>query len=164
MDNSQCKKPVKSFKCKFIRRITCIGGKNGGQTPGSVPLLQKEEYLDTKKFEGCDAKVHSQITKEFRIPNMDKDFGSIQQLHPDLRHFVQQFTDSADNPFFKVEYQLDVFVKHLSKLEFGMGNMVSFPIEVKNGEANLDWLQARDQNWLQTLSNPNWAPGAALQV
>lgn len=74
----------------------------------------------------------------------DAKYGSTEQLHPDLRHYVTQFTDSADNSLFKIEYQLDVFVKHLSKLEFGMGNLVSFPIQVKSGESNLDWLMSRD--------------------
>ena len=53
MDNSQCKKPVKSFKCKLFRRITCYGGiKNAG------PLLTKEEFLREEKFNGCDEKVN----------------------------------------------------------------------------------------------------------
>ena len=53
-------------------------------------------------------------------------------LHPELRHMVKMFTDSCENTLFKVEYQLDVFIKHQSKLEFGMGNNVSFNIEVKS--------------------------------
>ena len=64
----------------------------------------------------------------------------LEALHPDLRHFACILTDSADNALFKVEYRLDVFVKHLSKTEFGQGNSVSFPIQVKNTATNIDWL------------------------
>ena len=37
---------------------------------------------------------------------------------------VKMLAGSMDTPLFKIEYQLDVFVKHQSKLEFGMGNSV----------------------------------------
>lgn len=42
------------------------------------------------------------------------------------------FTDSVSNSLFNVEYELHIFVKHQSKMEFGMGNSVIFPIEIKS--------------------------------
>ena len=39
-------------------------------------------------------------------------------------------SDSVNNSMFKIEYSIQVFIKHKSKLEFGMGNSVIFPIEV----------------------------------
>ena len=45
---------------------------------------------------------------------------------------VKMFTDTCENTLFKIEYQLECFVKHQSKLEFGMGNSVTFPIEIKS--------------------------------
>lgn len=45
---------------------------------------------------------------------------------------TQMLAGSIDSQLFKIEYNLDVFVKHQSKLEFGMGNSVTFPIDVKN--------------------------------
>ena len=47
---------------------------------------------------------------------------------------VNMFSDSVDNSLFKIEYELDVFVKHQSKMEFGMGSKVTFPIEIKSAE------------------------------
>ena len=44
---------------------------------------------------------------------------------------VKMFSNSAENTLFKVEYALDVFVKHQSKLEFGRGEACSFAINVK---------------------------------
>ena len=48
MDNSKCKKPVKSFKIKLARKVSCLAGKSGLQKP----LIHSSEYLDTRKYEG----------------------------------------------------------------------------------------------------------------
>ena len=86
----------------------------------------------TKKFEGIPEKVKEKKVVEFQIPVADKAFGTVDNLHPELRHMVKMFSDSTDNSLFKIEYVLDVFVKHQSKLEFGMGNQESFTIDVKS--------------------------------
>ena len=52
MDNSKCKKPVKCYKIKCWRKITCFGG-----NPGSPPLLKDEEFLVLLKYEGCAEKT-----------------------------------------------------------------------------------------------------------
>ena len=54
MDNSRCKKPVKSFKIKLSRKISCLSGKKGV----GRPLLHVEEYLVANKYEGCPAQSH----------------------------------------------------------------------------------------------------------
>lgn len=59
MDNSDCKKPVKSYKIKLMRRVTCFSGKK------ARPLLTKEEYLVALKYDGCAAKTKDQRTIEF---------------------------------------------------------------------------------------------------
>lgn len=71
------------------------------------------------------------------MPLQEKKFGSVENLHPELRHMVKMFSDSAENPLFKIEYVLDIFVKHQSKLEFGRGERASFNITVKSEEQNL---------------------------
>ena len=71
---------------------------------------------------------------------------------------VKMFTDSADNTLFKVEYILDVFVKHQSKLEFGMGNSVSFPIVVKSESQNLPWVSTKEQTWIMSQDIQTWEP------
>ena len=53
MDNSSCKKAVKSYKVKLMRRITCHAGKLGLWKP----LLADEDYLDAKKYDGCAEKA-----------------------------------------------------------------------------------------------------------
>lgn len=40
--------------------------------------------------------------------------------------------DSSETQFFKISYQLQLYVKHDSKLEFGQGNSVGFHIAVKS--------------------------------
>lgn len=130
-DNTKCKKPVKSFKIKLQRTITCLGGKKGV----GAPLLQDKDYIVSHKHEGNVKELTSELrTIEFQLPVTDKKPGSVDNLHPDLRHMVKMFTDSTSTTLFKVEYVLDVFVKHQSKLEFGMGNCVSFPINVASQE------------------------------
>ena len=42
------------------------------------------------------------------------------------------FSESVHNQMFKIEYHLEVYVKHQSKLEFGKGNAVDFPIIIRN--------------------------------
>jgi len=71
---------------------------------------------------------------------------------------VKMFTDSADNTLFKIEYILDVFVKHQSKLEFGMGNSVSFPIVVKSESQNLPWVSTKEQTWMMSQDIQAWEP------
>ena len=107
-DNTNCKKAVKSFKIKLRRVISCLSGKR----QGSKPLLTLEEYLEAHKYDGCAEKVRETRTIEFMVPDHEKKFGNMDQLHPELRNMVKLFTDSADNSLFKIEYILQVFVKH----------------------------------------------------
>ena len=53
------------------------------------------------------------------MPLMEKKFGSVENLHPELRHMVKMFSDSTDNSLFKIEYALDIFVKHKAPMERG---------------------------------------------
>lgn len=144
MDNSKCKKPVKSYKLKMKRIVECLSGKKGV----GRPLLVDEEYILALKFDGCAENVRDTRTIEFQVPLTDKNYGQTNNLHPELRHMVKMFSDSISNTLFKVSYVLDVFVKHQSKLEFGMGNNVSFPINVQSQEQNLPWVATKEQTWL----------------
>lgn len=153
-DNSQCKKAVKSFKIKLLRRISCMAGK---KVVGK-PALQVEEYLSQIKYPGCPEKQVEQRAISFELPNIDKTTGSADVLHPDIRHMVKLFTDSADNTLFKIEYVLQVFVKHQSKLEFGMGNFVEFPIQVKSREQNLPFMSTKEQLWYESQEIADWQP------
>ena len=73
------------------------------------------------------------------IPSGETKTPSVEILHPELRHMVKMLAGSSDTPLFKIEYFLDIFVKHQSKLEFGMGNSVNFPIDVKNQQVDLPY-------------------------
>ena len=53
-------------------------------------------------------------------------------MHADLQHIISMMSYSCESSLFKVSYTLDVYVKHKSKLEFGRGNMVSFPIIIRS--------------------------------
>ena len=88
----------------------------------------------------------------------DKNFGQVESVHPELRHMVRMFSDSADNSLFKIEYELDVFIKHQSKMEFGMGSKVTFPIEIKSSEQDLPWIEEKEQTWYNSQSIQAWAP------
>ena len=71
---------------------------------------------------------------------------------------VKMLAGSMDTPLFKIEYQLDVFVKHQSKLEFGMGNMVSFPITVKSDQVDLAFVAGKEAEWLRLQNISDWRP------
>jgi len=55
-------------------------------------------------------------------------------MHPDLQYITTMFSESVSNEIFSIEYSLEVYIKHKSKLELGVGNCVTFPITVR-GEA-----------------------------
>ena len=126
MDNSTCRKPVKSFKIKVKRTIQCLSGKKGV----GRPLYENTEYLLVDKHPGCAEKTKCEKTLVFKIPVADKKYGAVDNLHPELRKMVSMFSDSVENTLFKIQYSVDVFVKHQSKLEFGMGNSVTFNVKV----------------------------------
>ncbi len=151
-DNSQCKKAVKSFKAKLLRKISCFSGKKGAKAPS----FQAEEYLVTKKFDGIPEKVKEKKVVEFQIPVADKSAGTVDNLHPELRHMVKMFSDSTENALFKIEYVLDVFVKHQSKLEFGMGNQESFTIDIKSQVQDLPWVASKEETWMMNQGLNAW--------
>lgn len=153
-DNSECKKPVKSFKIKLLRRIQCFPGKKSALKP----VITEEEYLAQIKYEGCAEKVRENRTIEFQLPVADQNYGSTNSLHPDLRPMVKLFSESADNSLFKVEYELQIFVKHLSKLEFGMGNSVTFPIMIRAEAQHVPALEAMEGEWMTSQKLTHWQP------
>ena len=42
MDNSKCKKPIKSFKVKLARKVSCLTGKAGIKKP----VIRSTEYVE----------------------------------------------------------------------------------------------------------------------
>lgn len=63
MDNSKCKKPVKSFKVKLLRTLSCFSGKKG-----TKPVFEIEDYIHSLKYDGCAEKVRENRTIEFQLP------------------------------------------------------------------------------------------------
>ena len=108
------------------------------------PLLTDEEWISTQKYDGCPKMSKETITVEFEIPLKDEKIGSVKKYHPEQRHMVKMFCVSADNTLFKIEYVLDIFVKHKSKLEFGRGEQANFNITVKSEEQDLSWVATRE--------------------
>lgn len=89
----------------------------------------------------------------------DKQYGTVDNLHPELRQLVKMFSSSVDNSLFLIEYVLDIFIKHQSKLEFGMGNSVSFPIQVHQEKTALSFIaQDKEQLWREANYAQNWSP------
>lgn len=117
VDNTKCKKATEKIKTKLIRKCSIFNGKDGGE---DTPILEQEEYVHMAKHPMVVAKL-SQEHKfiEYTLPTADKDLGNVKSLHPDLRKLTAMLCVSATNPLFKIEYSLEVFIKHASKLEFG---------------------------------------------
>ncbi len=78
MDNSACKKPVKSFKVKLSRKISC--------TVQGLPPFEKEEYLKEEKYSGTEEKTKTNRTLDFDLPSHDSENANAENLHPDMRH------------------------------------------------------------------------------
>ena len=84
----------------------------------------------TIKEPGCDAKVKDTKVYSLEIPEVDSQYGKTESLHPELRQLVKMFTDTTTTSLFDISYYIDIFIKHKSKVEFGMGNMVTFPVHI----------------------------------
>ena len=77
---------------------------------------------------------------------------------------VKMFADSMTTKLFSITYILDVYVKHQSKLEFGMGNSVAYPIEVKSGEVEQAWMATKEQTWFLEKQIQSWMPAESYPV
>ena len=145
IDNTQCKKPVEKFKAKMVRKCFVYSGREGGQ---NSPIFETQEYIEIKKFNvDFKAKIRDHKVIEFQVPKVDKDIGNVKALHPDLRNITAMMSVSAHNNLFRIQYQLEVYVKHQSKLEFGQGNFVTFDIIVRGQGEPIDLLKQREDAW-----------------
>ena len=153
IDNSKCRKNVKSYKFKLARRYECYAG-NGQKTP----LLVKEEYLALHKTDkGCAKKSKEKAQFKFMIPQTDNKYGKTENLHPDLRQMVRMFSSSIFGELFHISYHLDVFIKHQAWQEHGMGNYVSFPITIVSPERDLPHMKAKISDF-ETIMGMEWNP------
>ena len=151
MDNSACSKPIKSYKFKLKRQVQCF------TSASPQPTASFEEYLLDERETGCEAKQKEVKTFKFKLPANDSKFGKIDNLHPDLRQLVKIFTQSIKTDLFSVQYSIDVFVKHQSKLEFGMGNFVTFPLNIVQGRVSMPTAGQKFTDWVTSIG-ANWNP------
>ena len=75
---------------------------------------------------------------------------------------VKMLAGTTETPLFSIEYQLDVFIKHQSKLEFGMGNSVFFPIDVKHNQVDLAFVGTKDAEWMRLQNLSSWEPTRSM--
>jgi hypothetical protein len=99
-------------------------------------MYQKNEYIKQVK-ERVDVKRGTKATKHiiFKMPGdeiADDTQHDHEFSHPTLHATLIHLSPSHYEGVFRIHYRLDVFVKHLSKTEFGMGNFVSFPIKIRS--------------------------------
>jgi len=64
------------------------------------------------KFDGCAEKVRDSRTIEFQVPMVDPARSTVDSLHPELREMVKMLAGTIDTTLFKIDYVLDVYVKH----------------------------------------------------
>jgi len=110
------------------------------------------------------AKEQAQKLVEIQIPFEDKGYGDIQGMHPDLQFMTARFSETVANIVFQVEYTLEVYVKHKSKLELGVGSCLKFPIKVSSMGQVLPFLQTRMEDWQRDQSVPTWEPNYVAPV
>ena len=161
-DNSKCKKPVKSFKVKLMRKITCYSEKQGGKQQVS---FKSQEYLKAIKYDGISDKTKEKKVFEFELPQKDPNKENLYNLNHDQRQIISQLSDSTINSSFQIQYSLDVFVKHQSKLEKGMGNQETFDIDIKT--QGLPIYCHMEPEWMQEQGILVWEPkfvGPSLEL
>lgn len=86
--------------------------------------------------EHVDVKAKTKVYKElvFKLPGdeLAQDCLDPDCQHPTLHATLLHFSPSHYEGVFTIHYRLDVFVKHQSKTEFGMGKFISFPIKIRS--------------------------------
>ena len=92
------------------------------------------------------------------IPEVDQSFGKTETLHPELRQLVKMFTDTTTTSLFDISYYIDIFIKHKSKVEFGMGNSVTFPVNIYQKQTNIAHIAQKASDWLETVEMQKWDP------
>lgn len=113
INNSACKKPVKWVKT-YLRRIVTFfeGSGNQVQTQQGFDAIEDEFFRAPKHPPNVNASESKEVVVKFNLPSKDKDYGSTKGMHADLQHMTAMFSESCENAFFKVQYELDVYVKH----------------------------------------------------
>lgn len=107
-DNSECRKDVKEFKIKLMRkyvlRTNGICGFYRVRDKKAV-TSHKEEYVATAKFPGCKAKSLGTAELEVDIPNFDTGNDDLHKYVPltneDVR-LMKAFTCSVQGKLFDV--------------------------------------------------------------
>ena len=64
---------------------------------------------------------------EFKIPLTDNEHGTSFELSHQMARF---FSETTSNKFFSIQYELEIYVKHDSITERGLGRVVRFPINI----------------------------------
>ena len=82
-------------------------------------MIEQEDYLSTAKFPGIPEKVNEKRKYELQVPEFDPGAPSLDNLPPNLHQMIKQLSDSKALKYFKIEYVLELYVKHQSKLELG---------------------------------------------
>lgn len=140
VDNSNCEKDIRNFKCKIMRKFKLEAGPASEILPsvfdinnGAVKSKHKT-YIAQKKFpSGCKAgqKVDTVIGIDF--PTVDsnslRNHGII-EWGPYEDALNGQITPSVYGKSFKVKYFLLAFVHHDAWNEFGEGYCVKVPIKI----------------------------------
>lgn len=74
------------------------------------------------------------------------------------------FADSSITSLFEINYFIDVFIKHKSKVEFGMGNLVTFPINIYQQRNNIAHIAQKSSDWMDSQEMKSWEPTAVSQI
>lgn len=101
-------------------------------------IISKRKYVKELKYKvDVAARTKSKVHLQFELPTTEDPaiLNEALTIDPTIWHQVhiaalQQLSSTHCDETFRIEYRLDVFVKHQSKTEFGMGNFVSFPIRI----------------------------------
>jgi len=147
-------KAVKSYKLKLNRTYSAYADADSFK-----PVFEKSEYVVLSSEKGCPPKAKESRELLFTIPDQEdwKRRSDTGNLHSELNPLLTQFTASNEANIFKVRYNLDVFVKHDAWNEFGMGNHVTFNINVCYGQTYFAELHAHQEAAIKE-QHGQWKP------
>lgn len=129
---------MKSYKAKLHRSIAVYAADD------KTIVYEREGYIRAQKF-AVDVKAREQKFSHifFKLPDQERaDDIDKEGQNPVLQANAKNFSPSHYEGIFTIHYSLDVFVKHKSVTEFGMGNSVKFDIKIKQSSMEIPSLSA----------------------
>ena len=122
-DATMCKKDIKGFKFRLMRRHWA---KDTGYYKWCTT---SDRYMETEEAKGMDKGTEKTFEMTLRIPTEDdfKDDSGVPEEHAAM---LKSFSSTVEGKIIQVDYYLKVFIQFHAWNDWGEGKSCSLPIDV----------------------------------